>query len=74
MFFFFCFLYSCVGIAASLSNSFSWISGTVVNFLTPVLVSPPFHIYGFLYFISVVNLIGACFITLAVVETKVSNI
>ena len=65
--------YSCLGIAVSASNSLFWIVGTVVNFLTPVLVSPPFHIYGFLYLISVANLIGACFITLAVVETKVSN-
>ncbi len=48
-----------------------WAVSVVASFVFPLLMVPPFHIYGFLYINAAFSVIDATFVTLAIPETKV---
>ena len=60
-----------VAFATATSNSFYWFFAFSFNLVTPRLVGPPLHVYGYLYITAIFNLIGILLVFLAIPETKV---
>lgn len=60
-----------IGLTFSISCASYGLYGFFATQLTPLLVGSPLQLHGFLYLVSIMNLIAALFVFVAMPETKV---